>query len=80
MRNNKTNFVVMASNVSNTYQIAKQIFETLELKEDIVIHIDYKDLPLFRKHLSEMIKRKKSTVKFASRQQYDGSIKVIRIE
>jgi hypothetical protein len=62
MRNNKTNFVVMASNISNTYQLAKQIFETLALKEDIVIQLEYKDLPLFRKHLSEMIKRKKSCV------------------
>lgn len=80
MRNNKTNFVVMASNSTNTYQLAKQVFETLGYKEDIVIQIEHKDIPLFRKHLSEMIKRKKSTVKFASRQQYDGSVKVIRIE
>lgn len=80
MRNNIATFDAMAINTTNTYQLAKTVFETLALKEDMYIELEHKDLPTFRKHLSEMIKRKKSCSKFASRYLHDGRVKIIRID
>lgn len=81
MRINNTTFVgIMAHNQSNTYQSAKIIFQTLGLKEDTYISIPKEDIKLFRKHLSEMIKRQQSSNKYATRDAGASGIKVIRIE
>ena len=69
----------MAQNVTNTYQIAKLVFDTLGLKEDMILDIDVEKLPIFRKHLSEMIKRQQSSVKYATRVIGD-KVKVFRIQ
>jgi hypothetical protein len=69
----------MAQNVTNTYQIAKLVFDTLGLKEDMILEIDVEKLPTFRKHLSEMIKRQQSSVKYATRTMGD-KVKVFRIQ
>lgn len=68
----------MAHNLTNTYQQAKQIFETLGLKEDTMLDIPIENISIFRKHLSEMIKRKKSSNKYATRIM-GSSVKVVRI-
>jgi pyrimidine operon attenuation protein/uracil phosphoribosyltransferase len=71
---------IMAHNQTNTYQVAKTIFQTLALKEDTYIDIPKEDIKLFRKHLSEMIKRQQSTNKYATRDAGLSGVKVIRIE
>lgn len=79
MRKNSTIFVDMAHDKTNTYQQAKIVYESLALKDDIFIHIPEDHIKLFRKHLSEMIKRQKSNYRYASR--YDsGKLKIIRIQ
>lgn len=81
MRINNTIFVgIMAHNQTNTYQVAKTIFQTLGLKEDTYIQIPKEDIKLFRKHLSEMIKRQQSSNKYATRDAGSSGVKVIRIE
>lgn len=72
----------MAQNITNTYQIAKDVFDTLGLKEDMLVHIPSESVSIFRKHLSEMIKRKQSSNKYATRLvgSRGNSLKVIRIE
>lgn len=69
----------MATNTTNTYQIAKIVFDTLGLKDDVFVDIPQKNLPIFRKHLSEMIKRKNSSSKYATR-IIGKKVKVIRIQ
>ena len=58
---------------SNAYSQAKQIFDTLAIKEEIVLPIQRDSIKLFRKHLSEMIKRRQSTNRYASRVVKDDS-------
>jgi len=70
----------MSKDETFTYQQAKYIFNTAELKQDIVLDIDCNNVATFRKHLSEMIKRKESAKRFASRLLNNNQIKVIRIE
>ena len=69
----------MAQNTTNTYQIAKLVFDTLGLKEDMILDIDVEKLPIFRKHLSEMIKRQQSSFKYATR-IIGNKVKVFRIQ
>jgi hypothetical protein len=69
----------MAKNETSTYHHAKVIFDTLGYKEDAILPLFQPNVRLFRKHLSEMIKRQKSSKKFASRLVPDG-LKITRIE
>jgi DNA primase catalytic subunit len=69
----------MATDKTQTYGKAKMVFTTLGLKEDLFIDMDVDDLPTFRKHLSEMIKRQKSNNLYATRISGKG-IKVVRIQ
>lgn len=78
MRNNITTFAYMAQDKTNTYQYAKEIFNTLALKEDTTINVNPADIRIFRKHLSEMIKRQQSGNKYATRLE-GNRLKVIRI-
>lgn len=70
----------MARDETYTYQQAKHIFNDAELKADVIITLDHLHAAIFRKHLSEMIKRKQSTKRFTSRLLNNNQIKVIRIE
>ena len=70
----------MAQDETITYTQAKHVFNNAELKKDIVLQIDKINVPVFRKHLSEMIKRKESGKRFASRLLNNNQLKVIRIE
>lgn len=79
MRRKNTIFVNMANNITNTYELAKKVFECLSLKEDTVINVSGSNVRIFRKHLSEMIKRKKSNCRFATRRIGDD-LKIIRIQ
>lgn len=79
MRNKNTIFMFMAQDTTNTYQQAKTIFNSLGLKEDTFLDIDEINVKLFRKHLSEMIKRQGSSNRYATR--YVGEkVKVVRIQ
>lgn len=79
MRKNNTIFVDMAYDTTNTYQQAKTIFNSLGLKEDTELDIPETDIKIFRKHLSEMIKRQQSGNRYATR--FVGNrVKVIRIQ
>jgi hypothetical protein len=79
MRKKNTTFVDMATDQTNTYQDAKLVFNSLGLKEDTSIHISEEHIPLFRKHLSEMIKRQKSNNRYATR--FTGNkLTIIRIQ
>lgn len=69
----------MAKNQTNTYEMAKQVFDTLGFREDIVLPLFMPNARIFRKHLSEMVRRQKSSKKFASRLVAEG-LKVVRIE
>ena len=69
----------MSKNTTNTYQMAKDVFNTLGLKEHIMLDIPAQNMGIFRKHLSEMVKRKQSTNRYATRAVHD-SIMVIRIQ
>lgn len=79
MRKNNTIFVGMSNNTTNTYSIAKHIFETLGLKEDTIVSVPLDNLKTFRKHLSEMIRRQKSNHKYATRLVGD-KVMIIRIQ
>ena len=79
MRNKTTIFAIMAQDISNTYQQAKTIFNTLGLKEDILLAIEESNIKLFRKHLSEMIKRQQSGNRYATRLIGD-KVKIVRIQ
>ena len=69
----------MAHNETNTYQYAKQVFTTLALNDKVTLPIPEDNLKIFRKHLSEMIKRKHSSNLYASRMMGDG-LMVVRIQ
>lgn len=69
----------MSQNKTNTYQLAKEVFDTLGLKEDSLLDVSSDNLRIFRKHLSEMIKRKESTNKYATR-VFGKKVIVIRIQ
>ena len=79
MRKNITNFVDMAQDKTATYQLAKNVFTTLGLKDDVFLDINQGDVKIFRKHLSEMIKRQQSPNKYATRLM-NNRVKVIRIQ
>lgn len=79
MRKKNPTFVPMAYDKSNTYQLAKNVFNTLGLKEDLNLSIPKNDVKLFRKHLSEMIKRQESGNRYATRSTGD-LVKVVRIQ
>lgn len=79
MRKKNTIFAIMAEDISNTYQQAKTIFNTLGLKEDILLAIEQSNIKLFRKHLSEMIKRQQSGNRYATRLIGD-KVKIVRIQ
>lgn len=70
----------MAYNTTNTYQYAKQIFETLGVKEDIVINISVEYKAIFRKHLSEIVRRQQSANRYTTRQISENSMMVVRIK
>ena len=70
----------MATNQTYTYEQAKGVFESAPLKEDIIIKVDKLNVHIFRKHLSELIKRKQSPKRFTSRLLKNNQLKVIRIE
>lgn len=69
----------MAQDITNTYGIAKQVFTTLGLKEDTFVSVPKEHIKVFRKHLSEIIKRQKSNNRYASR-YVDNGVKIIRIQ
>jgi len=69
----------MAQNITNTYHFAKEVFNTLGLKEDVLLDIPIDTMKVFRKHLSEMIKRQQSSNKYATR-VFGNKIKVVRIQ
>lgn len=58
---------------TQTYSQAKQVFDTLGVKEEVVLPIQRDNIRLFRKHLSEMIKRRHSTNRYATRVVKDDS-------
>lgn len=70
----------MAANETGTYQQAKEVLNSAILKDDIVINIPANDVKIFRKHLSELIKRQQSGKRFTSRLLNNNQLKVIRIE
>ncbi len=74
-----TTFGSMGLDQTNTYQYAKEIFNTLGVKDDTEIQIPEQNVKVFRKHLSEMIKRQQSSNRYASRYT-DNKLKIIRIQ
>ena len=68
----------MATNETYTYQQAKQVFCDLDLFESITLNVQ--SVSIFRKHLSEMIKRKASDKKFSSSLLDKNQLEVIRIK
>lgn len=70
----------MAADQTATYQQAKYAFNSIGLNDNEVLYIDADNYKIFRKHLSEMIKRKESSKRFASRSLNKNQIKVFRIE
>jgi hypothetical protein len=79
MRKKYTNFVAMSTDQTNTYQQAKQVFLTLGFREDTSVDIPEHHLKIFRKHLSEMVKRQKSSNKYATRAE-NGKVFIVRIQ
>lgn len=65
--------------VSNTYTQAKHIFNSAPLMDNLLIKVDPDTIRTLRKHLSEMIKRKKSTKKFTSRLLDNNKLLIVRI-
>lgn len=68
----------MATDITGTYQLAKDVFNTLSLHEFTTIEVNNK--AIFRKHLVEMQKRQKSYKRFATRNIDKNSVKITRIE
>ncbi len=73
-------FAGMAINETNTYQQAKDVLNSLNLKQDTTIDIDSNNVKIFRKHLSELIKRQQLPYKFASRLLDNNQLMIIRIK
>ena len=69
----------MATDLTGTYQQAKEVFSDAVLKRDLIIDIDAGNVRIFRKHLSELIKRNESNKRFTSRLLENNQLKVIRI-
>jgi hypothetical protein len=55
------------------------IFETLAVNTNVAIDIDIDHVKIFRKHLSELIKRKQSSNKYATRVE-NGVVRVYRLQ
>ena len=71
----------MSTDQTYTYQQAKHVFTTLDLFKTINIKVDSSDYTkIFRKHLSEMIKRKQSDKRFTTTSLNENQIEVIRIK
>ena len=70
----------MATDTTGTYQQAKYVLNSAILKDDIILNIPADDVKIFRKHLSELIKRQQSGKRFTSRLLNKNQLKVIRIE
>jgi hypothetical protein len=70
----------MAKDSTGTYQQAKSVLDGARLKQDIVIDIPEQDVKIFRKHLSELIKRQQLPYKFASRLLDNNQLMIIRIK
>jgi len=73
----------MSRDETYTYQQAKHVFNSLDLFKTINITIDNtntKSMRIFRKHLSEMIKRKQSEKRFTTTSLNKNQIEVIRIK
>lgn len=68
----------MANNTTNTYGQAKDIFNSSDLFKTNIIEV--KNASIFRKHLSEMIKRQRSDKKFTSTLLDKNQLEVIRIK
>ena len=74
-------FALMSTDQTYTYQQAKHVFTTLDLFKTINIKVDSSDYTkIFRKHLSEMIKRKQSDKRFTTTSLNENQIEVIRIK
>lgn len=73
-------FANMASNITNTYDKAKELFNYAELKQDCFIDVHPDNVATLRKHLSEMIKRKESGKRFTSRLLDNNQLLVVRIK
>lgn len=70
----------MAEDITGTYKQAKEVFNTLSLKQDVIINIDADYIKIFRKHLSELIRRKHSAIRFTTRKLNKKQLRVIRID
>lgn len=70
----------MATDITGTYSQAKYVFNSLDLHGYTIIDIDIDNRKIFRKHLVEMQKRNKSSVRFATRKLNNSQIKITRIE
>ena len=69
----------MAQNHTNTYGDAKRIFESLEVNKNVALDIEIDHIKIFRKHLSELIKRKESSNRYATRVE-NGIVRVYRLQ
>ncbi|MES2382440.1 MAG: hypothetical protein V4538_15440 [Bacteroidota bacterium] len=68
----------MATDLTGTYQQAKDVFNGLSLHDFTTIEVLNK--ATFRKHLVEMQKRKASSKRFATRNINKNMVKITRIE
>lgn len=69
----------MSKNKTGTYQLAKDVYNSLSVNEKVFYTLDKFRSRIFRKHLSEMTKRKKTANKYVTR--FDGkNIMIMRIE
>ena len=64
----------------NTYQIAKGIYTDMQQMKEGIFNIPAKDIPTFRKHLTEFEYRKREGRKFITKILGKGRILVKRIE
>ncbi len=70
----------MATDITGTYSQAKYVFHSLDLHGYTILDIDKEFWKIFRKHLVEMQKRNKSSVRFATRSLNKSQLKITRIE
>ena len=70
----------MSKDITGSYAKAKDVFLSLEFGNQEVISINDDHLKIFRKHLSEFIKRKNSDKLFYSRQLGKNRVLVGRIK
>lgn len=69
----------MAHNFTNTYGMAKHIYQSLELNANVDIDIEIAHIKIFRKHLSEIVRRQKSSNKYITRME-NGAVRVYRFQ